>query len=256
MEGLNAYGIWDFSDWSSLAQQIRKAFEYGKQRCTAYPRFVVKRDHFARFLETYLPVIESVRFGHPLLVADPLDAVPPLDFGPLINSNKVEELTVRLSEAKGKGAVPLFEGKFREELFLPGQDISSYFPPCALMNIPRNCSLYHREPFGPIDSLVVVDTLEEMVNEMNVSGGSLVASIATDDPKVALRIRREVRAFKVGVNVLRSRGDRDELFGGVGQSWKGCFVGGIHLVRAITYGPADDKLYGNFPEHVLMPETN
>jgi acyl-CoA reductase-like NAD-dependent aldehyde dehydrogenase len=48
---------------------------------------------------------------------------------------------------------------------------------------------------------------------MNVSGGSLVASIATDDPKVALRIRREVRAFKVGVNVLRSRGDRDELFG-------------------------------------------
>jgi acyl-CoA reductase-like NAD-dependent aldehyde dehydrogenase len=124
------------------------------------------------------------------------------------------------------------------------------------MNIPRNCSLYYREPFGPIDSLVVVDTLEEMVNEMNVSGGSLVASIATDDPKVALRIRREVRAFKVGVNVLRSRGDRDELFGGVGQSWKGCFVGGIHLVRASTYGPADDKLYGNFPEHVLMPETN
>jgi acyl-CoA reductase-like NAD-dependent aldehyde dehydrogenase len=35
MEGVNAYGVWQFSDWPSLAQQIRKGFDYGKQRCTA-----------------------------------------------------------------------------------------------------------------------------------------------------------------------------------------------------------------------------
>ncbi|HWE63838.1 MAG TPA: aldehyde dehydrogenase family protein, partial [Chloroflexota bacterium] len=43
MEGVNAYGVWDFSDWPTLAKQIKKGFEYGKQRCTAYPRFVVQR---------------------------------------------------------------------------------------------------------------------------------------------------------------------------------------------------------------------
>jgi acyl-CoA reductase-like NAD-dependent aldehyde dehydrogenase len=67
-EGLNAWGIWDFSQWELLAQHMRKGFEYAKQRCTAYPRYVVQRRLFPAFLETYLPVLKAVRFGHPLAV--------------------------------------------------------------------------------------------------------------------------------------------------------------------------------------------
>ncbi|MGI8723615.1 MAG: aldehyde dehydrogenase family protein, partial [Geodermatophilaceae bacterium] len=51
-EGLNAWGIWDFSDWDGLAGHLKKGFEYGKQRCTAYPRFVVQRDLVDEFLAT------------------------------------------------------------------------------------------------------------------------------------------------------------------------------------------------------------
>ncbi|MCU1308914.1 MAG: aldehyde dehydrogenase, partial [Candidatus Angelobacter sp.] len=65
---------------------------------------------------------------------------------------------------------------------------------------------------------------------------------------------QELRAFKVGVNTMRSRGDREEVFGGVGQSWKGCFVGGRYLVLAVTQGPANEKLYGNFPHYVQLPD--
>ncbi|MEH0830257.1 aldehyde dehydrogenase family protein, partial [Micromonospora sp. CPCC 205714] len=43
-EGLNAWGVWNFSQWDLLAAHLKKGFEYGKQRCTAYPRFVVQRD--------------------------------------------------------------------------------------------------------------------------------------------------------------------------------------------------------------------
>ncbi len=75
-EGLNAWGIWDFSQWHLLAQHLRKGFEYAKQRCTAYPRYVVQRRLFPAFLETYLPVVKSVRFGHPLAVADGGDPFP------------------------------------------------------------------------------------------------------------------------------------------------------------------------------------
>ena len=39
-EGLNTWGIWGFSQWDLLAGHIKKGFEYGKQRCTAYPRYV------------------------------------------------------------------------------------------------------------------------------------------------------------------------------------------------------------------------
>ncbi|GAB4429188.1 MAG: aldehyde dehydrogenase family protein [Chloroflexi bacterium OHK40] len=255
MEGVNCYGIWDFSDWSSLAAQIKKGFAYGKQRCTAYIRFVVQRRLFPKFLDTYLPTLKAIKVGHPLLVSEPNDSLPDLDFGPLINSRKVEELRVMYSEAVGLGAVSLYEGELDGTRFLPGQDISAYIAPIALLNVPRNARLHHNEPFGPIDTIVVVDRIEELISEMNISNGNLVSSIATDDPQIARMVSSELRSFKVGVNTVRSRGDREEVFGGMGASWKGCFVGGKYLVQSVTRGPAGERLYGNFPDYTLLPET-
>ena len=64
----------------------------------------------------------------------------------------------------------------------------------------------------------------------------------------------ELRAFKVGISNVRSRGDREEVFGGIEQSWKGCFVGGRYLVLAVTSGPPGEKLFGNFPDYTQLPE--
>jgi acyl-CoA reductase-like NAD-dependent aldehyde dehydrogenase len=255
MEGVNCYGIWDYSDWQGLAQQLKKGYAYGKQRCTAYIRFVVQRRLFPRFLDAYLPTLKSLKVGHPLLVDEPGGALPDLDFGPLINSRKVEELRVMYSEAIGAGAISLFEGELDEDRFLPGQDISAYLAPHTLLNVPRNCRLHHNEPFGPIDTIVVVDSVEELVSEMNISNGNLVSSIASDDPGLARMVAGELRSFKVGVNQVRSRGDREEVFGGMGASWKGCFVGGKYLVQSVTLGPPGERLYGNFPDYTLLPET-
>jgi acyl-CoA reductase-like NAD-dependent aldehyde dehydrogenase len=246
--------VWNFSDWPNLAQQLRKGFDYGKQRCTAYVRYVVQRELFPRFLEMYLPVLRSLRYGNPLLIENEGDPLPKLDFGPLINSKKVEELRVIYTDALGKGAISLFEGTVSPDSILPNQDTSAYIGPAALLNIPRNSKLYHNEPFGPIDSIVVVDHLEELVSEMNVSNGCLVSSIACDEPNVAQRVAAELRAFKVGINCVRSRGDREEPFGGVGQSWKGGFVGGRYLVLSVTHGKSDGKMFGNFPDHTLLPD--
>lgn len=254
MEGVNCYGIWDFSDWDDLAAQIKKGYAYGKQRCTAYVRFVVRRSLLPRFLDAYLPVLKSLKIGNPLLVDSPDAALPQLDFGPLINPRKVEELRVMYSEAVGAGAINLYEGELDEGLFLPGQDISAYLAPISLLNVPRNCRLHHNEPFGPIDSIVVVDRVEELISEMNISNGNLVSSIACDDPSTATMIASELRSFKVGINRMRSRGDRDEVFGGMGASWKGCFVGGAYLVQSVTRGDSDERPYGNFPDYTLLPE--
>ncbi len=254
MEGLNAYGIWNFSQWDKLATQIKKGFEYGKQRCTAYPRYVVQRNLLPDFLDMYFPIIKSLTFGHPLLVQNPDDKPPALDFGPVINSRKVGELALMFGDALSHGAVCLYQGKFDESKFLPGQDLSAYFAPRILTHIPRKAKLYHNEPFGPMDSIVVVDSIEELVTEMNVSNGSLVSSLACDDEKIAKSIASELRSFKVGINIVRSRGDKDEPFGGIGQSWKGCFVGGKYLVQSVTTGEPGERLYGNFPDYTLLPD--
>jgi acyl-CoA reductase-like NAD-dependent aldehyde dehydrogenase len=272
-EGLNAWGVWEFSQWDLLAGHLKKGFEYGKQRCTAYPRFVVQRDLVDRFLDVYLPVVKSIRFGHPLAVPaqpdqpsdqsgsagpapldDPDRLLPELDYGPLISAAKAEELHRKVDEAIRAGAIPLHRGGLADAAgFLDGQDTSAYVAPTALLAPPGRSRLMHAEPFGPVDTIVVVDTEEELLAAMNASNGALVASIACDDAELAGKLAGDLQAFKVGINKPRSRGDRDEPFGGRGASWKGAFVGGDLLVQAVTVGEPDERLYGNFPDWTALP---
>lgn len=253
-EGLNCWGVWEFSNWELLAGHIRQGFDYGKQRCTAYPRYVVQRSLFDQFLATYLPVLDELRFGHPLAVADADEDLPTLDFGPLINAAKAKELANSLEDAISSGGVPLYRGSAERGRFLPGQDTSAYFAPAAVLSPPASSALFHAEPFGPIDTIVLVDTEAELLAEMNASTGSLVASLACDDDELARRLARELQAFKVGINKPRSRGDREEHFGGKGASWRGAFVGGSLLVRAVTDGAPGDYLHGNFSTYSLYPD--
>ncbi|OEJ43781.1 dehydrogenase [Streptomyces agglomeratus] len=252
-EGLNTWGIWNYSDWPTLTSLIPKLFDYGKQRCTAYPRFVVQRTLFDAFLAAYLPAVRSIRTGHPLAVENPEDPLPTLDFGPLINAAKAKELADQVSEAIDRGAVPLHRGSLVGARFLPGQDTSAYLPPVTLLNPPPSSPLHHAEPFGPVDTIVLVDTEAELLAAMNASNGALVATLSTDDPSTYERLSPQIRSFKVGHGKPRSRGDRDELFGGFGASWRGAFVGGELLVRSVTEGPHDERLPGNFPDYHLMP---
>ncbi|MDX3240046.1 aldehyde dehydrogenase family protein [Streptomyces sp. ME03-5709C] len=252
-EGLNAWGVWDYSDWSSLAGHLRAAFRHGKQRCTAYPRFVVRRDLLPDFLSAYLPAVRAVRLGHPLAVDDPGDDLPDLDFGPLINAARAKELGDLVGEAVDRGAIALHRGSLDGARLLPGQDTSAYLAPVTLLNPPRASPLHHTQPFGPVDTIVTVDTETELIAAMNASDGALVATLSTDDEAAYARLAPRIRAFKVGHNRPRSRGDRAELFGGLGASWRGAFVGGELLVRAVTRGPADERPPGNFPDYHLMP---
>jgi acyl-CoA reductase-like NAD-dependent aldehyde dehydrogenase len=254
-EGLNAWGIWEFSQWDMLAAHLKKGFEYAKQRCTAYPRFVVQRDLVDRFLDMYLPVVRSVRFGHPLAVADPADPLPELDFGPLISAAKADELRRKVEEAIRHGAVPLYRGSLDGAPFLPGQDTGAYVAPTVLLAPAGRSRLMHAEPFGPVDTIIVVDTPDELLSAMNASNGALVASLACDDEELAGKLAVDLQAFKVGINRPRSRGDRQEPFGGRGASWKGCFVGGELLVQAVTTGEPDERLHGNFTDYSRYPQT-
>jgi acyl-CoA reductase-like NAD-dependent aldehyde dehydrogenase len=236
-----------------LAGHLRKGFEYGKQRCTAYPRFVVQRDLVDAFLDVYLPVVKGIRFGHPLAVENAGDPLPELDFGPLISAAKADELRRKVTEAIRGGAVPLHRGAGTAGRFLDGQDTSAYVAPTALLAPPGRSRLRHAEPFGPVDTIIVVDTEDELLSAMNASNGALVASLAVDDEELAAKLARDVQAFKVGINRPRSRGDRDECFGGRGASWKGAFVGGDLLVHAVTVGDPGERLYGNFPDYSSYP---
>src|SRR6476469_6909259 len=119
-EGLNTWGVWGFSQWDDLAAHLKKGFEYAKQRCTAYPRYVVQRELFPAFLEAYLPVVEGLRFGHPLAVEGAGD-----------------ELPEHWASAVGRGGgIPLYRGTLEQGRFLDGQDTSAYVAPGCVLEPP------------------------------------------------------------------------------------------------------------------------
>ena len=252
-EGLNSWGIWNYSDWDGLSAHLSKGFEYAKQRCTAYPRYVVQRELFPEFLETYLDVVKNLRFGHPLAVEHPDDDFPDLHFGPVISSSKANDLKNIFQEAVTRAGVPMYVGSLEDGRFIDGQDRSAYVAPMAVLEPPKSWSIHHSEPFGPLDSIVLADSEAELIAAMNVSNGNLVSSVATDDEDFASRVREESQAFKFGINKPRSRGDKAEAFGGRGASWRGAFVGGDLLVHSVTEG--DGPLYGNFPGGSSYPEN-
>ncbi|MFL6270088.1 MAG: aldehyde dehydrogenase family protein [Actinomycetes bacterium] len=252
-EGLNAWGIWEFSDWDGLAAHLKKGFEYAKQRCTAYPRYVVQRELVDQFLAMYLPVLQSIRFGHPFAVEDDTDDLPALDFGPVISAAKADELRSVVEDSLDHGAIPIYRGRVEDGRFITGQDTSAYVAPVALLAPGGASPLRHAEPFGPIDTIVVVDSEADLLAQMNASNGALVSSIACDDEAKAQRLAAELQSYKVGINKPRSRGDKAETFGGRGASWMGCFVGGELLVHAVTQGPEGELLCGNFPTHSRYP---
>ena len=69
------------------------------------------------------------------------------------------------------------------------------------------------------------------------------------------KVGAQVRSFELGVDQTRSRGGKEEPFGGTGASWKGCFVGGKYLVETVTTGAPGGRLHGVFPGYSLIAEV-
>jgi acyl-CoA reductase-like NAD-dependent aldehyde dehydrogenase len=59
--------------------------------------------------------------------------------------------------------------------------MAAYQAPVALLTPPGASRLMHEEPFGSVDTIVVVDTEAELLAQMNASNEALVASIVCDD---------------------------------------------------------------------------
>ena len=253
MGGVNAHGIWGFSDWPRLRRRLRAGFARGSQDPAAHTRFVVERRLLADFLDVYGEVLRDVRVGHPLLVDDPDDDPPDLDLGPLVSAESALRLRERRASAVDAGAVSLDGGFLDPDRFLPGQDMSAYVAPAVLLGVPKGHELHHRAPSGPLDTIIVVDRLWELISRMNASNGALAASIACDDTALAERVASELRAFAIGINRTRSLSDVREPYGGLGGSWKGAFTGGAASVGAVTAGPSGDRLPGNHPDRVILP---
>ena len=175
-EGLNAWGVWDFSEWDLLAAHLRKGFEYAKQRCTAYPRYVVQRELIAR-RSSRCTCRWSSRSGSVIRWRSRRRRPPA---GPRLRPGDPRHQGQRAGRSLRRGVCAARHPDLPGHASATGASSTGRTPPPTSRRVRArrrrpSWSLHHAEPFGPLDSIVVVDTESELLAAMNASNGSLVA---------------------------------------------------------------------------------
>ena len=144
-EGLNTWGIWNFSDWDALtAARSPRLFDYGKQRCTAYPRFVVQRSLFDDFLAAYLPAVALRPVRPPAGRRAPRRPATRAGLRPADQRGQgARSWHDQVAEAIDRGAVPLHRGSLdRRRASCPARTLRRTSRPsrCSTRRRPPRCT--------------------------------------------------------------------------------------------------------------------
>jgi malonate-semialdehyde dehydrogenase (acetylating)/methylmalonate-semialdehyde dehydrogenase len=151
------------------------------------------------------------------------------EMGPLISEQHRDRVAGYVAEAPSEGAEVRVDG--RE----PAASRPGFYLGASLLDHVQPGSKAHLEEiFGPVLSVVRVDTYEQAMEVVGATQYGNGAAIFTRDGGVARRFTHEVQAGMIGVNVPIPVPVAQHSFGG----WKGSLFGDLHM-----YGPEGMQFY-------------
>ncbi|WP_062203829.1 CoA-acylating methylmalonate-semialdehyde dehydrogenase [Demequina salsinemoris] len=120
------------------------------------------------------------------------------DMGPLVTEAHRDKVAGYISAALEDGADVVVDGR---GISVDGDPNGFWLGPTLIDNVPVTSSVYKEEIFGPVLSVVRVDTFEEGVELINSGAFGNGTAIFTNDGGAARRFQREIEVGMVGVNV-------------------------------------------------------
>ena len=115
--------------------------------------------------------------------------------GPLIHGKAVEKVEAHVKDAVSKGAKVLVGG---ERLEANGPN---FFAPTVLSDVDSSSQNFTDETFGPLATLTVFETEDEVVRLANNTEFGLAGYFYTRDVGRAWRVAEKLEVGMVGVNV-------------------------------------------------------
>jgi malonate-semialdehyde dehydrogenase (acetylating)/methylmalonate-semialdehyde dehydrogenase len=143
------------------------------------------------------------------------------DMGPLVTAEHRDKVSGYVDAGVASGATLVVDGR---EVQPDGEASGYWLGPTLFDNVSTDMSVYNEEIFGPVLSVVRVDSYEEalrLVNEHPYGNGT---AIFTNDGGAARRYQNEVEVGMVGVNVPIPVPMAYYSFGG----WKSSLFGDSH----------------------------
>jgi malonate-semialdehyde dehydrogenase (acetylating) / methylmalonate-semialdehyde dehydrogenase len=162
-----------------------------------------------KLLGTLREATESLRVG------DGLDEG--VDVGPVVSESARERIRAAIEKAGADGAQIVVDGRDAE-----GE--GSFVGPTILDGVQPEMPIAQEEVFGPVLTMIHVDTLDDAIAVINRSRFGNGTSIFTENGAAVRRFRHEVEAGMIGVNIGVAAPVAFFPFSG----WKDSFLGDIH----------------------------
>jgi aldehyde dehydrogenase (NAD+) len=175
------------------------------QKCTASSRVVVESAIYDRFKDAFVKRAKS------LIVGSSTD--PDTQIGPLSSESQLKTVISYLEEAKKDGASVLCGGEVLKK-DTPG----FYMSPCVLGETTNDMKVNREEVFGPLVSLIKVDSFEEGIAIVNDTPFGLVSGVVTQSLSKAMTFRKKVKTGCVAINLPTAGTDYHVPFGGMKAS--------------------------------------
>jgi malonate-semialdehyde dehydrogenase (acetylating)/methylmalonate-semialdehyde dehydrogenase len=120
------------------------------------------------------------------------------DMGPLVTREHRDKVAGYLDVAEADGAKIVVDGRGVE---VDGEADGFWLGPTLIDHVPTTSRVYTEEIFGPVLSVVRVDSYEEGVELVNSGAFGNGTAIFTNDGGAARRFQNEVQVGMVGINV-------------------------------------------------------
>lgn len=121
------------------------------------------------------------------------------DLGPLINPASVEKAKEIIKDSAKQGGEVLLDGS-KNTLAAPF-DKGNYLFPTVINNVKPGMRCYDEEIFGPVLSIVNVDTLDEAISVVNSNKYGNGVALFTKSGSSAQKFTKNIACGQVGVNV-------------------------------------------------------
>ncbi|XP_063360440.1 aldehyde dehydrogenase 1A1-like isoform X1 [Cydia amplana] len=180
-------------------------FTHQGQVCVAASRLFVQSGIYDKFVE------KAVEFAKNRKVGNPADTA--VDQGPQVDGEMMDKVLGYIEKGKKEGAKLLTGGK---RIGTSG----FYVEPTVFADVKDDMTIAKEEIFGPVQSILKFDTLEEVIDRANNTSYGLAAGIFTTNLNNALQYAKHVEAGNVWVNGYMMAGPQSP-FGGYKDSGYG-----------------------------------
>jgi alpha-ketoglutaric semialdehyde dehydrogenase len=212
MGGKNAIIVMDDADIDlAIEGAIWGAFGTSGQRCTASSRLVVHKKVYRQFVNKLVEQTKSLRVGN--------GADPKTDVGPLINADAVEKVMNYIRIGKNEDGAKLSCGGKR----LTRGDYAHgyYIEPTVFSDATADMRIAQEEIFGPVTTVVPVNSLDEAIEVANGVRYGLSAAIYTQNVNRAFHAMNELYTGIFYVNASTIGAEVHLPFGGTKATGNG-----------------------------------